>query len=183
MERSTPKPELLVGRSTEVAKDAAQEARGFLGRHSSLVAPEVVDLIAHREGASALQEYGKRRLDGHANDNFSQKPGLTAYLKPQGREKVAAMCEREGYPIADTQIEEITPHLIAIRLPRGVYGMSMGGAQFYQEADTDWEQSGRAEKPFALDYNDVVRIEGDSNELWQNVNYRWDGIPKASSTR
>lgn len=183
MERLAPKPELLVGRSTEVAKGAEQRARELLGRHPSLVAGEVVDLIAQREASLALQEYGKRRLDGHANDNFSHQPGLTAYLTPQGRKRVVAMCEREGYAVPNTQIEEVTPDLVALRLPRGVYGMGMGGAQFYQEASSDWEQSNRAEKPFALGYDDVVRIEGDANELWQNVNYQWDGTPKASNTR
>ena len=93
------------------------------------------------------------------------------------------MCEREGYAIPDTQIGEVTPDLAVLRLPRGVYGMGMGGAEFYQEANTDWEQSHRAEKPFALGYNDVVRIEGDANELWQNVNYQWDGAPKEPNTR
>src|SRR3990172_2158458 len=121
MERLAPRPELLVGRSTEVAKGAEQKTRELLGRHQSLVAPEVVDLIAQRESALALQEYGKRRLDGHANDNSSQQPGLTAYLTPQGRERVVEMCEREGYTIPDTQIEEVTPDLLALRLPKGVY--------------------------------------------------------------
>lgn len=178
MERLEPKPELLVGRSTEVVKGAEQKARELLGRHPSLVAGEVVDLIAKREAALALQEYGKNRLDGHANDNYSQHPGLTAYLTRQGCERIVKMCEREGYPIPDTQIEEVTPYLVALRLPIGVYSMGMGSAQFYQEASSDWEQSHRANKPFALDYNDVIRVEGKINELWQNVNFQWDGTPR-----
>ena len=183
MERFEPKPELLVGKSTEVAKGAEQRARELLGRHPSLVAKEVVDLIAQRESALALQEYGERRISGHANDNSSQQPGLTAYLTRQGRERVVEMCEREGYPIADTQIEEVTPDLVALRLPRGVYNMGMGGAQFYQEARADWEQSYKADRPFTLAYNDVVRIEGNANELWQNVNYQWDETPKSTTAR
>lgn len=183
MERLTPRPELLAGRSTEVAKGAEQRVRELLGRHPSLVASEVVDLIAQRETTLALQEYGNRRLDGHANDNYSQQPGLTAYLTRQGCERVVEMCEREGYAIPDTQIEEVTPDLVALRLPRGVYGMGMGGAQFYQEASADWKQSNKADKPFALGYNDVVRIEGEANELWQNVNYQWDGTRKEPNTR
>ncbi|MBI2268398.1 MAG: hypothetical protein HYU80_03055 [Candidatus Blackburnbacteria bacterium] len=93
------------------------------------------------------------------------------------------MCEREGYPITETQIEEVRPDLVALKLPRGVYSMGMGGAQFYQEANADWKQSNRVDKPFALGYNDVVRIEGNANELWQNVNYNWDGTPKKTDSR
>jgi len=183
MERLAPRPELLVGRSTEVAEDAEQRARKLLGRHPTLVATEVVDLIAQRETSLALEEYGKRRLEGQANDNYSQQPGLTVYLTHQGSERVVEMCKREGYPITETQIEEVIPDLVALKLPRGVYGMGMGGAQFYQEASADWERSNRADKPFALGYDDVVRIEGNANELWQNVNYNWDGTPKKTDSR
>lgn len=178
MERLTPKPELLVGRSTEVAQDAEQRAREFLDRHPDLMAPEIADLIVQREAHLALQEYGKKRLEGHANDNRSKQPGLTAYLTLQGYERVVEICECEGYPIADTQIKKITTDLVALRLPRGVYSTGMGGIQFYQEANTDQSQFRGANKPFGLGYNDVVRVEGDANELWQNVNYQWDGTPR-----
>ncbi len=58
--------------------------------------------------------------------------------------------------------------------------MGSGGASFYLEASEDLRQS---EKPFALDYEDVVRVEGDADELWQNVHYNWDGTSKEPSSR
>jgi len=178
MERLAPRSVLLVGKSTEVAKYAEQKARELLGRHPGLVITKVANLIAQREATLALQEYGKKRLDGYANDDYSQQPGLTAYLTPQSLKRVVKMCEQDGNRITNIQIEEVTINLIALRLPRGAYVMGGGGAQFYQEANTDWEQSHTADKPFLLDYNDVVRVEGDANELWQNINYQWDGTPK-----
>lgn len=178
MERFKPRPEFLVGRSAKVSSVAEKKVRKLLSGHSDLVSPETVDLIVQREVALALQDYGEKRLRGYANDDYSQQPGLTAYLTPQGRERVVEMCEREGYPIVDAQIEEVTTDLIVLRLPRGIYHMGGGGAQFYQEVNTDWKQLNEANKPFTLGYDDVVRIEGDANELWQNAYYQWDGTPK-----
>lgn len=180
-EQSTPKTNLLVGRLTEVVQYAEQKVRELLGRHPDLVAPVVVDLIAQKEATLASQEYFKRRVDGYENDDYSQQPGLTAYLTPQGRDEAIKMCEHQGYSIAGAQIEEITPNLIALRFPNGIYNTSGGGANFFLEASGGWgECTNTPDKPFFLDYNDVVRIEGDSNELWQNIDYNWDGTPKAT---
>lgn len=176
MEKFNPKPGFLVGTSIEAARKAEQRVRELFGRYPTLVAEEVANLIAQREGIFALKEYVERRISGRANDNSSQQPGLTAYLTRQGCEIVVEMCKLGGYPIADTQIEEVTPDLVALRLPRGIYNMGRGNAKFYLEAEADWEQSREANKPFALGYNDVVRIEGDAaDEFWQNVNYNGDG--------
>jgi len=142
---------------------------------------EVVELITQREAELTRQEYVRRRIEGKANDDYSQQAGLIAYLTPQGYEKAVEVCEREGYAIAATLIEKINPNLVAIQLPRGVYSIGGGGAKFYQEASDDWKHSNRAEKPFLLEYDDVVRIEGSADELWQNVDYQWNGTPKTTS--
>ena len=181
MNELQPRPELLVGRSAEVAEVAGQRARELLTRHLGLVAPEVVELIAQREAGLAGQEYVRRRNEGKANDDYSQRPGLIAYLTPQGCQKVVETCKKAGYAIVPTQFERVNRNLVALQLPRGVYSIGGGGAKFYQEASDDWEFSNRAEKPFLLEYDDVIRIEGSADELWQNDTYQWDGTPKAIS--
>lgn len=178
MERLAPKPELLAGSSVEIARQVENRVRELLGRHADLVGPVLVDLIAQRESQSALQEYGKRRLEGHANDNWSHQPGITVYVTPEAKELMVKVFKREAYPVTEDQIEPVNPNMWAFRFPRGVYSMGMGGCQLYLEAAKDWYKSNKAEKPFVLGYDDILRVEGDSNELWQNWNYQWDGNPR-----
>src|SRR3989344_2161281 len=180
MERVQSRGESFVGfgKSQEVAIRAEQSAREFLGKHADLIGQTVIDIVAQRESALALDKYGQRRLEGHANDNWSRKPGITVYVTPDAKEAVVRVFERENYPVTQEQIEAVNPNTWAFRFPRGVYGMGMGGCQLYLEASEDWEKSNKAEKPFVLGYNDIVRVEGDANELWQDVNYQWDGTPK-----
>lgn len=181
MEKLTPRPELLVGKSNEVSQAAGQSARELLARHPNLVAPGVVDLIAQTEAELAAQDYVKRRNEGNANDDYSLKPGLIVYLTPQGCQKVVETCEKAGYAIVPTQFERVNLNLVALQLPRGIYGMGGGGAKFYQETSANWEKYNMGEKPFSLEYDEVVRIEGSADELWQNADYHWDGTPKATS--
>jgi hypothetical protein len=176
--RPQPRPELLTGWSPEVALQAELQARELLSRHPGLIAPEVVEMVAQREMGFAVQRYGESRFAGRANDNGSKKPGLTAYVTPEARDYVVEVFKREGYGVP--QIEEVTPELIAVRLPKGVYGMGLGGAQFFVDESDDNGDKRKAEKPFVLRYKDVVRVEGDADELWQNHDYNWDGTRKES---
>ncbi len=116
-ERPQPRPELLKGRSAEVAKGAEQRAREMLGRHPGLVGAEVVDMVAQREAGLAVQEYGRRRLDGRANDNSSRQRGLTLYVTPEARGYITELSVNEGYEHLESQVEEVSPGLFALRLP------------------------------------------------------------------
>lgn len=182
IEGTTPSLEILLGNSTEVARTAGQNVRELLRRHEDLVGPGVIERIAQAEAELAGQEYIQRRIEGEANDSHSKRPGLTAYLTPQGCEKAIEICKKAGYAIPATQIEEITLDLVALQFPKGVYGPGGNCMQFYQEADVDWEPLTEAEKPFALEFQDIVRIEGKVSTLWQNRDYQWDGTPKAKES-
>jgi hypothetical protein len=185
-DRLTPRQELLEGpHIAEIARQAEERAKELLNRHSDLIGPGLGNIIAQRESIFAIEEYKQRRYEGLENDSSSEKPGITTYVTPLGRDEILETCRQEGYPIPDYQIEELTPDLIALRLPRGVYGTGRLGLsiQFYQEASYDWENSSMASKPFVLHPNSVVRIEGDNNELWQNAAFQWNGAPKPPESR
>lgn len=173
------RPELLFGKSVEVARRAEEEIRSILSKHKDLIPNKTVDLIAQRQAAAALIEYRERRIRGLANDDSSQEPGLTAYLTSQGRDRIVALCLSKGYPIPEKHFQEITQEVVALRLPKGIYEMGGGGCLFHQEADAVNDDNAR--KPFSAGYHEIVRIEGDANELWQNVNYTWKGTPRKAS--
>jgi len=182
MEKLTPRPELLVGRSDQVAQDAEKRVRELLVRHPSLVAPGIIDLIAQAEAESARQEYIRRRNKGEANDYCSRQPGLILYLTPQGCDKAIEEFKQVGYAIVPTtQIMKINSNLVALQLPKAIYGTGLETAEFHLEAEADYRQTNKAEKPFELETGYIVRIEGSADELWQNKDYQWDGTPKATS--
>ena len=170
MRRIEVRPELLVGRSAEVANRLSEQARELLNRHKRLVGTEGADLIVQREAEMAIKAYARSRIGGHANDDSSLEPGLTAFFTSDGRKTMIMMCKRDDYPIADSQFTEVAPNLISLWLPQGVYRMGGGTAQLYPEANSEY----RGKRLFELNYVMLVRIEGDPdhNELWQNWNFR-----------
>lgn len=159
---------------------SVREKLSFLGDHSDLVDKSTFEEILSRELVKAQQEYKQLRLEERANDQISRKPGITVYLRYPGLIAAVHKCEKFGYPIPEEQIQqEITPYASKIVFPSGIYSMGMGGGQFYQEADPDFiERTGAQSKPFTMYYADVIRVEGADGELWQNVNFKWDGSPK-----
>ncbi len=175
METLGPRPELLLQASLGVAKQAEDSTRQLLGRHSDLLTPVAIDLIAEREYKSALEQHARKRYEGRANDNYSYHPGLMLYVTPTTKDLLFTVFKKAEYPVTEDQVIPVTSTMQAIRFPRAIYGMGLGGCQIYLEAAEDWEKSNLAEKPFALGYRDVIRIEGDANELWQNWDYKWDG--------
>lgn len=178
-----PKPGFLIGRSAEIAHQAEGKVRELLGRHLDIVSPGIVNIIAQREAASARQDYEQKRQEGRANDNYSQKPGITIYLTGEAKHILVEVLEESGRHIPEEHVEQTSENVWKLRFPRGVYNMGFGGASFYEEAAEDWERTNEAEKPFSMPYDAVVRIEGDNDELWQNVHYNWDGTLKNQNVR
>lgn len=180
-EQLSPRPELLVGRVEAVASQTEGTVRGLLSRHKDLVAEGIAEQIVAREVSRAKEEYATQRLEGHANDNFSKTPGVTIYMTDEAKVAISALFEREGgYAISAEQWRSLPNDVWEVSFDKGIYSMGMGGCQFYQEADANFNEGGRdkVRKPFTARYNDVIRVEGKSGELWQNVDYNWDGSPK-----
>ena len=180
-EQLSPRPDLLRGRAETVASETESKVRELLGRHKDLVAEGVTEQIVAREVSRARDEYAAKRLEGHANDNYSKTPGITIYMTGTAKEALAKVFEEGGYPVSDEQWKPLPNSVWEISFLTGTYGMGLGGCQFYQEADDDFYKGGRdkVRKPFSTPYDSIVRVEGKSGELWQNVNYAWDGVPKS----
>lgn len=180
-EQLSPKPELLVGRVEAVASRTQSEVSELLGRHKDLIPEGVATQVVAREVTRAREEYASSRLEGHSNDNFSKTPGITIYMTDEAKVAISALFEREsGYTIPAAQWRPLPNGVWEVSFDRGIYSMGMGGCQFYQEADANFNEGGRdkVRKPFTARYDDIVRVEGKSGELWQNVNFNWDGTAK-----
>ncbi|KKR49647.1 MAG: hypothetical protein UT84_C0022G0010 [Candidatus Curtissbacteria bacterium GW2011_GWA1_40_16] len=180
-EQFSPRPDLLKGQTESVANDTENRVKELLGRHQDLVAPSVAQQIIEREVSRAVQEYGAKRLEGRANDNYSKAPGVTIYMTNEAKVAISALFDREpGYSIPPEQWRSLPNNIWEVSFPRGIYSMGGGGCQFYQEADDDFDRGrrDRVRRPFTAGYDDIVRVEGKSGELWQNANYNWDGTPK-----
>lgn len=164
----------------KVCKRVASEVRELLERHSEFLGPELVRTISHREGIRAGNEYIHKLIEGRGNDNASKNPGVTIYLTDLGKIHLSGLLSREDYQISQDDLEDAGEHLTALRLPKGAYQAGGLGLRFQIEASDNWHDIATAPYPFKLQYEHVVRIEGDSGELWQNDYYSVDGSPKFS---
>jgi len=164
--------ELINGRSADVAKNTAKEIRELLSKHRDLVAQMIEDEIVRREVDAAVKKYRELREKGERNDNYSRAPGFTLYVTNNSKNQILKVCRDGGFPISDEQVKNVGEDLWSMRLPEGTYGAGGGGIQFYQVGGSN---PGELRYPFSTGYRNVVRIVGDSGELWQNSRLEWDG--------
>lgn len=170
----------LAEKAGETAANAANE---LLIRHIDLIGPTLIDLIASREFERASEAAKVARAEGRMNDNGSRAPGLTAYFTKAGVDALREAAEKEEAApyLAEyvTSMQPVDPEetVYSLRLPQGMYGMGLGGCQFYGEAAVDGVQL-NSEKPFTTPYHVVVRVEGDSGEIWQNQDLTPDGVSR-----
>lgn len=161
--------------SAEVIEAVETPARSLLGRHSDLILPDIAEQITRREIANVLQEFGETVLSKRESYFRNSEPGMTIYITPEGIKTL----ERRRLPyLAPTVNRPLTDNLHQVHFPKGVYVMSGGGCQFFQEGFKNWGKEGGAEWPFTLEYDQVVRAESVRGEYWQNWHYNWDGTPK-----
>lgn len=160
----------------EAGKSAAQAAIQFLDRHRGVLSSEQIRIIVRREKEIAEERYLESRGASRVNENFSRNPGMTLFVTTEGKNRAIVLCRDHDYPVSADQISSAPNGIWVLKFPKGIYIMSRGGAQFYQEGNM--RNLDRSKKPFVLDYDDVLRVEGDSGELWQNRDYDWDGRPK-----
>lgn len=186
-ERSNDIQSAVEARTEKLAREAAEQAEitasEILGRNLDLVSPATALAIINREAERAAEEVRLARTLGHANDPRSEAPGLTVLFTRSGYERLrrVAIEEADSAPYVAQYVnnmqptdEEGTAYLLT--LPGGVYSMGWGECQFYGEATfLDGEQAGRKD-PFSVRYGSIVRIEGDSGELWQNVKFTPEGV-------
>ena len=176
--RLQPRSELLIGNSAEVGENAERSAKIFLSRHTDLVAPGLMELIAGREQQLAIEIYKEKRIMGYANDNRSLSPGLDLFISPAMVRRLLGLFTKNGFPFPATAVH-INEYLQVMNLPSAIYSAGFGGIQFGLQASKDFNITGKYEFPFKTEYHEVVRIEGAENTLWQNANYKWNGTPKS----
>lgn len=168
--------------ASEAGSTALTKARELLTRHTDLLDPALITQIGNREYHRAYAEAETARAEGRMNDDYSQAPGLTVFFTREGFEGLTEATRKDdetshlaGY-LADIQPADPDSTVYSLRLAQGMYAMGWGGCTFYGEATPNGNQLNR-EKPFSAPYDAVVRVEGDSGELWQNVNFQPDGTP------
>jgi hypothetical protein len=181
-------------RTVEIARQvgdaAAYHAGEFLKEYVGVGKPisqEGYEAILAAERERAETKYRAHREAGLANEEISQAPGLTALLRLRpdsgGRDKRVFDLIPDQPAFSSPSIEQISEvdentGLFALRLPEGVYH-SDNFMHFLTKGNV-WAGKirGEREDSFALFDFQVVRIEGDNGELWQNPGYTPDGTKR-----
>jgi hypothetical protein len=167
----------------KAGEEAANTANELLVRHIDLIGPTVIDFITGREFERASEAAKVARAEGRMNDNYSQAPGLTAFMTKSGFEGLSEAAKKDGKAsylsgyVAEMQPVDPGETVYSLRLPRGMYGMGFGGCTLYGEASAEGNQLHR-DRPFSMPYETVIRVEGDSGEIWQNADLQPDGTPR-----
>jgi hypothetical protein len=181
-------------RTARLAREAGERAvdgiKELLERHSDLLGPALISLIIDREFEKASTEIITARAEGRANDNYSEATGLTAFITKEGYEGLREAAEREAQeaPYLTGYVESMQPvdeqgTVYSLILPQGAYSMGFGGCQIYGEVNIVDGRPEDRRNPVAMSYGSVVRIEGFSGELWQNVDFTPDGVIKERNDR
>lgn len=174
----TPREELLMSGVEQVIESKEKEVRELLARHTGLVSADTINQIVEKEIKATRDDYRRKRLEGKANDQWSyEKPGITVVVSTKVKDALLEICEKAAYPRQEA--EEVAEGIWYLKFPKGLYSAGGGGMQFYLEPGREKGQPMyKAKYPLATPYNDVIRVEGEGNYLWQNTNYNWDGTPK-----
>jgi hypothetical protein len=175
MDEGSPKVDLFA-HSAQIAADARKRVSTMLGRHRGVVSSSDIEKIAGEEAEREARKYIRDRRAGYKNnENNYGSQGLTLYLSSRVKEKLLRAFEGKGYPFmtADS-FSRAEKGLWSLILPKGVYASGAGTMHIFGEVTPN----DVGQYPIMLDYAEVVRIEGDGGQLWQNSVMRWDGRPK-----
>ena len=188
---SEPKIDKVAERTGEFAARVGESAfwvRVYdLKRHveQGRLDPDVLFEIASVEEQEAQEKYKAERDAGKHNDLMSEYPGLTALIKPQVKEQYISWIKPiTGGTISFTdptfeEVGSIDNPLLQMRLAEGVFSIEENGIamNFFVEAVTynGTVMRGKEGTKFRASKWDVVRIEGDAGELWQNPGYKPNG--------
>jgi hypothetical protein len=163
----------------EAGSKAADQAGALLGRYVELVDPNVAERIEAEEFNRSFGATLEARESGRLNDTFSTAPGITIFMTREGfegaKETAGDDSEYMGDYLATVEMMDEEGRLYALRLPEGGFYASMGFT-FYGETTVD-DLPLNGEKPFQFPTEAIVRVEGDTGDLWQNVNFQPDGTP------
>jgi len=162
-------PEVANQSTKDIIETTRLRTTELLQRNRDLIAPSITAQILNREINDILRK--------RSNDNSSDQPGLTLYTNSNGKAYILRESSANDYPIEEDQFSRGDGAMWTLRLPEGTFLMGMGGCQFYVESP-DFEKTKKGNYPFGMHYEDVIRVEGDSGELWQNNYFNWDGTAK-----
>jgi hypothetical protein len=171
------------------ARRVKEFLREYVGEGKPLSEEGLAEIVAaEREKAAAV--YRMQREAGLANDEVSQTPGLTALLKLQphsnGRDRrvfdlVPIQPEFSSPSIEEVKELDENTRLFALSLPEGVYHVD-NFMYFYTKGRVfAGEVRGERDDSFALYPHQVVRVEGEGGELWQNPDYNPDGTKREAA--
>lgn len=173
--------------ATEKGLAQQERTRKILDRHTEFLGPKLVATLVQRDYESVFQDTVEKRESGRLNDDHSIAPGVRAIvnnLAPAikiGEPLIEEICEEGGSVYADAlKPAEGTEDCYEFYLPRGRYRVwEDRTCQLFGEVA---EERGLKHRfPITLGHHRVVRLEGDSGELWQNPFLTPEGSPLAQA--
>jgi hypothetical protein len=170
-------PELFHGKAEKLAKGVEKRNANVFknfAQYFTVLDSETLEAFLEHEYRDKKADYLKKREEGRANDKESKAPGITVYVTLEGAEIVAKMCALKNYRVLDEEVATQSDSVVSIEFPTGTYRMDDLTAEFWAKEDKD----GKPTKSFPLPYEAIIRVEGDSGELWQNKRFNWDGTQK-----
>jgi hypothetical protein len=162
-----------LGKSSEIAQKAREEAAAVLAFGSGLITKRNAGLLIGRFAERRVSDYLQARRDGDENDSGTLNPGITIFVTPDQKSSFLE------HGILGDPFEEESRGLWSTYYPTGM---------FYYVPDKGIFRFARGERhkfgfsngdgaigAFTLGHDDLVRVEGDDGTLWQNCNFKPDG--------
>lgn len=178
-------------RTAELAEQrgelASLDARNFLASslEAEIISPSQAEAIVAQKRQEAIDQYIAERNAGLHNDieTGGLQTGLKAWVLAPERERIEETLRQQGVDLTlhAPVIEAIEgggeSAICMMQLPLGFYTATSRGITFYTDAGSgsdylNLNDVGR----FRVSPNNVVRIEGDGGELWQNPELLPNGV-------
>ena len=155
-----------VSNAEQAKKNRSLVSKLFKKGEKVEIPPELDDAMINDRVSAKLAEYKTKREKGEINDDESSAPGITMYL----HEADLQYLHLQTFVDLGITRNLFADGIVEVYLPKGLYKMMWGACQIYSEK----AEEGNELMVFA--FKNIVRINADSGERWQNWSVSWDSI-------
>lgn len=171
-------------RSRELAECAALQAANEAGELLRYLEPIIHGSIEEAETAAyyrKVYEIMEQREAGLMNDEHSIAPGVTAFLR--GGQDISCIEEKKEKTSLDFQYEAqeldtVSGKVLRLRFPKGGYRIKSKYVRLGEDIAFEAKGIAMLTKTLEVTTDEVIRIEGDAGELWQNPSCLPDGTTR-----
>lgn len=165
----------------QAGEDAASRVHNALREYGDVVTPEQIEAIKAKKYTLAFEAMKRAREDGRHFDMYSSAPGVRVIMTEIACDHLLDLFARQqdlGQYSGNIRALDISEGLYELRLDAGTFFVAFGECQMHGHVTYDGKTFDKVSDPFIIPIDEVLRIEGDSGEVWQNTSFDFEEFSK-----